>query len=103
MGIDERLHWPPSRSPESFSLDDEIASGALQFTSPGSGPITLQAWINEDLGRQLRETPLSSDMQLEPDEDGHRLTVTVQDSWQLRLVAAIAGRLHRRAGAGWAA
>ncbi|MNJ82579.1 hypothetical protein D3C77_820810 [compost metagenome] len=23
-------------------------------------------------------------MQLEPDEDGHRLTATVQDSWQLR-------------------
>lgn len=74
----------PCRRPVDFSLDDYIAGGALQFTSPGAGPITLQAWINEDLARQLRETPLSSDMQLEPEKDGHRLTATVQDSWQLR-------------------
>lgn len=74
----------PSRRPDSFNLDVYIASGALQFTSPGAGPITLQAWINEDLARQLRETPMSSDMQLAPDKDGHRLTATVQDSWQLR-------------------
>lgn len=32
----------------------------------------------------MRETPLSSNMRLEPEEDGHRLTATVQDSWQLR-------------------
>ncbi len=74
----------PSQRPDAFSLDDYIASGALQFTSPGASPIALQAWINEDLARQLRETPLSDDMQLEPEEDGHRLTATVQDSWQLR-------------------
>ena len=74
----------PSRRPESFRLDDYIASGAPQFTHPGACPIALQAWINEDLARQLRETPLSSDMLLEPEEDGHRLTTTVQDSWQLR-------------------
>jgi predicted DNA-binding transcriptional regulator YafY len=74
----------PSRRPDSFSLDDYITGGALQFTSPGAGLIALQAWINEDLARQLRETPLSSDMQLEPEEGGHRLSATVQDSWQLR-------------------
>lgn len=74
----------PGRRPADFSLDEYIAGGALQFTSPGAGPIALQAWINEDLARQLRETPLSSDMQLESEEAGHRLTATVQDSWQLR-------------------
>lgn len=74
----------PSRRPDSFSLGDYIAAGALQFTSPGAGLIALQAWIHDDLARQLRETPLSSDMLLEPEEVGHRLTATVQDSWQLR-------------------
>ena len=74
----------PCRRPESFSLNAYINSGALQFANPGAAPITLQAWIGEELTRRLRETPLSSDMQLEPLEDGHRLSATVQDSWQLR-------------------
>jgi len=42
-----------------FSLDDYIAGGALQFTNPGVSPITLQAWISEDLARQLRETEVT--------------------------------------------
>lgn len=73
-----------SRRPEGFRLGDYIAGGALQFTNPGAEPISLQAWINADLARQLRETPLSSDMHLEPEKDGQQLTATVQDSWQLR-------------------
>lgn len=79
-----RFSRTPCRRPVDFSLDDYIAGGAQQFTSPGAGPIALQAWINEDLARQLRETPLSSDMHLEPEKDGQQLTATVQDSWQLR-------------------
>lgn len=74
----------PSRRPESFRLDTYINSGALQFANPGAAPITLRAWISDELARRLRETPLSPDMQLEPIEDGHRLSATVQDSWQLR-------------------
>jgi predicted DNA-binding transcriptional regulator YafY len=74
----------PCRRPEDFSLDAYIASGALQFTSPGAGMIALQAWVSEELARQLRETPLTEDMQLEADGDGYRLSANLQDSWQLR-------------------
>lgn len=73
-----------SRRPQDFQLDDYIASGALQFNSPGAGQIALHAWVSESLARQLSETPLSTDMQLEPEDEGYQLTATVQDSWQLR-------------------
>lgn len=74
----------PGRRPDDFSLDAYIASGALQFTSPGAGKIELKAWVSEELARQLRETPLTDGMQLEADGDGYRLNATLQDSWQLR-------------------
>lgn len=74
----------PCRRPDDFSLDEYIASGALQFTSPGAGMMKLQAWISEELARQLRETPLTADMRMEADGDGYRLSATLQDSWQLR-------------------
>ncbi|THG82324.1 WYL domain-containing protein [Pseudomonas sp. A-1] len=74
----------PCRRPDDFSLDEYIASGALQFTSPGAGMMKLQAWISLELARQLRETPLTDDMRLEIDGDGYRLSATLQDSWQLR-------------------
>lgn len=74
----------PCRRPENFSLNAYIASGALQFTSPGAGMIALQAWVSEELARQLRETPLTDDMHLEVDGEGFRLSANLQDSWQLR-------------------
>lgn len=74
----------PSRRPDDFSLEAYIAGGAMQFTSLGAGLIELQAWISEELARQLRETPLTEDMQLEADGDGYRLSASLQDSWQLR-------------------
>ena len=36
------------------------------------------------LARQLRETPLSTDMQLTAQEHGHRVRATVSDGWPLR-------------------
>lgn len=74
----------PCRRPAGFRLDEYIASGALQFTSPGAGMIELRAWVSEELVRQLRETPLTEDMRLQADGDGHHLSATLQDSWQLR-------------------
>lgn len=74
----------PCRRPDDFNLDEYIASGALQFTSPGAGMIALSAWVSEELARQLRETPLTDDMHLEADGDGYQLSATLQDSWQLR-------------------
>ncbi len=74
----------PCRRPDAFRLDTYIASGALQFTSPGAGMLELRAWVSEELARQLRETPLSSTMRLQADGDGYQLRATLQDSWQLR-------------------
>ena len=79
----ERL-TTPSRRPAGFNLEPYINSSALQFTNPGAEPIRLHAWISEDLARQLRETSLSADMQLEPAKDGQQLSATIQGSWQLR-------------------
>lgn len=78
------LHTDHSRQPDDFCLDQYIASGALQFTSPNAAPLPLQARISPELARQLNETPLSTDMQIRPDGDWHKLSASVQDSWQLR-------------------
>lgn len=67
---------------DSFDLQAYLDSDALQF-SPGN-KVRLQAWISDSLARLIRETPLAEDMTLTPLADGHRLHVTVRDSWQLR-------------------
>lgn len=79
------LHQPVRR-PEGFVLADYIASGALQFSTPGATTLQLQARVSHELARQLGETPLAADMQLGPAEaDGlHPLTATLPDTWQLR-------------------
>lgn len=67
---------------DSFDLQHYLRSDALQFGS--AEKIELQAWISSNLARLVRETPLSSDMQLTLLDDGHRLTATVSNSWSLR-------------------
>ena len=46
--------------------------------------LQLQAWVSDQVARQLRDTPLSADMQLTALERGHRLRATVDDGWALR-------------------
>jgi len=74
-----------AEKPADFHLQDYINTGAFEFGGPT--PITLVAWVNDNLARLLTETPLSEDMELEaigsPD-DGYRLSATVNDSWELR-------------------
>lgn len=72
----------PLVRPEGFALQAYLASDAMHF-SP-QGPIELRAWVSESLARLIRETPLSSDMTLEPQAEGCLLRATVSDSWQLR-------------------
>jgi predicted DNA-binding transcriptional regulator YafY len=72
----------PCNKPEGFELQTYIDSGAMQFGTRHK--IRLEAWISDGLARLLTEAPLSEDMQLTPEEDGSRLTATVNDSWELK-------------------
>lgn len=74
----------PAENLEQFSLDEYLATGALQFGSAQHMEhIALTAWVGDGLARLLAETPLSIDMRLVPLEEGYRLQATVADSWQL--------------------
>ncbi|MDD0972969.1 WYL domain-containing protein [Pseudomonas fontis] len=91
-------HWSTAfaahRSPllemlgsSSEGLREFELSSCLQHELPPFGhpeKIELIAWVNEHLARLLRETPLSADMRLMALEQGHQLTATVSNSWQLR-------------------
>ncbi len=67
---------------EQFSLQEYLASDALQFGS--TQKLQLRARVSSGLARLLRETPLSLDMTLAPQETGYRLEATTSDTWQLR-------------------
>lgn len=71
----------PTNRPADFELKTYIKSGALQFSQ--GDVIQLKARISGDLVNLLAETPLSADMQINAVGDGHELTATVLDSWQL--------------------
>ena len=67
---------------DEFDLQHYLNSDALQFGS--AEKIELRAWISDNLARLVRETPLSADMTLTRQDDGHRLAATVSNSWSLR-------------------
>ncbi|WAP63118.1 WYL domain-containing protein [Pseudomonas fortuita] len=64
-----------------FELQAYLATDALQFGKPEK--IRFKAWVSEYQARLIRETPLSTDMRLEPLEQGFQLQATVTNSWQL--------------------
>ncbi|MCY1391157.1 WYL domain protein [compost metagenome] len=66
---------------EDFDLQLYLGSDAMQFGD--SDRIELRAWVSDGLARQIRETPLSSDMTLTALDNGHLLQATVSNSWQL--------------------
>lgn len=72
----------PTAGVSQFDLRKYLASDALQFGSPRK--IRLHAWASDSLARLLRETPLSSDMQMHRCEEGYQLSATVSDTWQLQ-------------------
>ncbi|MDO7912817.1 WYL domain-containing protein [Pseudomonas monteilii] len=51
---------------------------------PEKDGMQLQAWVSDELARQLRQTPLAADMQLTALGEGHRLQATVSDGLSLR-------------------
>lgn len=78
-------HWSATAVGElrgNFDLHGYLRSEALQPEQEAG--ITLQAWISDALARQLREAPLTSDMQLTALDHGHRLRATVSDGGPLR-------------------
>lgn len=68
--------------PEGFDLQDYVDSGAMQFGTHEK--IKLEAWISAGLARLLQEAPISHDMLLVTEDEGSRLTATVNDSWELK-------------------
>ena len=66
--------------PKGYTTDGYLASGAMQF---GSGKtIQLKAWVSNELGIYLAETPLSENQTIQSKKTRHLLTAEVTDSWQ---------------------
>lgn len=77
-----RLLASASCKPDGFNLQDYVDGGAMQFGTHEK--IQLEAWVSEGLARLLQEAPISHDMLLVAEDDGSRLTATVNDSWELK-------------------
>ncbi|MDZ3994732.1 WYL domain-containing protein [Pseudomonas sp. Teo4] len=78
-------HWSANVAGElrgNFDLQVLLRDGVLQ--TPQADGLELQVWVSDSLARQLRESPLSTDMQLTALDHGHRLRATVRDGWPLR-------------------
>ena len=78
-------HWAATAGSDlrgNFDLQGYLRAGAAQGT--GEQGIGLQAWVSDRLARQLRDAPLSADMQLTALERGHRLTATMDAEWPVR-------------------
>ena len=73
----------PAKTPKKFDLEKYIRLGAFGFEE--SGEIKLVVRFTTPSVEHLRETPLSLDQQIEPDQpDWVRLRATVPDTAQLR-------------------
>lgn len=73
----------PIKAPEGFELQKYIRQGAFGFGE--SGEIKLVMRFSTAAGKHLRETPLSLDQQIKPDQPGWmRVQATVPDTAQLR-------------------
>ena len=72
----------PCTIPKEFNLDEYIKSGELDFSI--GDQITLKAYISEDMAVHLQERPLHSAQEVSKTDDGILLTVTVQDTHELR-------------------
>lgn len=76
-----RILGEKSRRPADYSLDEYIATGAMEF---GSGEkLKLKAEVSEELGIYLSETPISEDQKIVYRKERWILTAEVQDTWQL--------------------
>ena len=67
--------------PKDFSVDDYIDQGGMEFGSRKE--IQLKAWVTNELGMYLSETPLSKDQKIVYRKNDWQLQATVHDTWQL--------------------
>lgn len=72
-----------SITPEGFSLQKYLDSGALQFSN-GNDIVFKMKLFSDEVVRSLTESPLSKDQRIEACDDGAVLVATVKDSWQIR-------------------
>ena len=71
-----------SKVPMGYTIDRYVKSGAMEF---GAGKvIRLRAWVSNELGIYLAETPLATDQSIKSKSGHYLLSVSVVDSWQLR-------------------
>ncbi len=77
------LHLEQAQPKNKQSWQDYIAHDAGGFSVDSQSPITLEAWVSEDLAAYLQETPLSQDQSITLIEDGYKLRATVYQTWQL--------------------
>jgi len=78
-------HWSANTLGElrgNFDLQGYLRGDTLQPAADAG--VQLQAWVSDQVARQLRDAPLSGDMQLTALEHGHRLRATLTDGWALR-------------------
>lgn len=69
------------RVPKGYSIDQYIATGAMEF---GSGDVLkLKAEVSDNLGIYLSETPISEDQRIDYRKGRWLLTAEVRDTWQL--------------------
>ena len=66
---------------QAFDLKEYLDSDALQFGTPQK--INFKAWLSQQQGRLIRETPLAPDMRMIEVEDGWEVFATLNNTWQL--------------------
>lgn len=77
----------PASLPQGLTLGTALIAGRDQFRShrQGAEHFLMELHCNPDLAALLEETPLGVGQVVEPTSQGaQRLTVTMQDSWELR-------------------
>jgi predicted DNA-binding transcriptional regulator YafY len=67
------------------SWQDYLISGAGGFHVQPKEKIIMRSWVSDELAARLKETPLSEDQKLHPQEanEGYIFTASVHDTWQL--------------------
>lgn len=67
------------------SWKDYLTSGAGGFHDQPKGKIKMRSWVSNELAARLKETPLSEDQKLHPQEanEGYIFTASIHDTWQL--------------------
>lgn len=69
--------------PAGFELSQYIQNGAFHYSNGQTLALRLKVY-SEEVARNLQESPLASDQELNAQESAVEVTATTEDSWQLR-------------------